>query len=115
MPEKIFEFYQDELPKAGWDVGDSGFSKGGEVQLNRFGEIVRHEWLKTAAIRTNVEIRPDELIVMPNHLHGIIRIVDTPAGTHTGSTPVGTTWQVAPTNQFTPARLMPNSLGAIIG
>jgi len=40
--------------------------------LNEFGNIVRSEWLKTPNIRPNIEL--DEFIIMPNHLHGIIRI-----------------------------------------
>jgi REP element-mobilizing transposase RayT len=38
--------------------------------INQYGEIVKSEWMKTADIRTNVEL--DEFIVMPNHVHGII-------------------------------------------
>ncbi|MDW8411475.1 MAG: transposase [Acidobacteriota bacterium] len=34
------------------------------------------EWFKTAQIRPNVVLHPDEFIVMPNHVHGIIWIVD---------------------------------------
>jgi putative transposase len=37
--------------------------------LNGYGEIVKSEWMKTAEIRTNVEL--DEFVVMPNHIHGI--------------------------------------------
>ena len=42
--------------------------------LNKFGEIARHEWFKTAELRPYVELINDELIVMPNHMHGIIGI-----------------------------------------
>jgi putative transposase len=89
---------------------------GGEMRLNEFGQIVRAEWLKTARIRPHVEIHEDEFVVMPNHLHGIIWIVD--------DRMVGATWQVAPTQvaptSVAPTRnksktLIPNSLGAIIG
>jgi REP element-mobilizing transposase RayT len=44
----------------------------GEMQLNQFGIIARDEWLKTSAMRKNIEI--DEFMIMPNHLHGIIVI-----------------------------------------
>ncbi len=44
----------------------------GEMRLNRFGEIVREEWLKTAVMRPGIEI--DEFAVMPNHIHGIVII-----------------------------------------
>jgi len=44
----------------------------GNMVLNEFGEIVNDEWIKTEQIRKNVKL--DEYMVMPNHLHGIIVI-----------------------------------------
>lgn len=38
--------------------------------LNDFGEIVRKEWIRTA--QKHEQIKIDEFIVMPNHMHGII-------------------------------------------
>jgi len=52
----------------------------GTMRLNAYGEIVQDEWFKTAHIRTNVMLHPDEFVVMPNHVHGIIWIVDDPVG-----------------------------------
>ncbi len=46
----------------------------GKMQLNKFGKIVKAEWLETPIIRQNVEL--DMFVIMPNHLHGIIVIVD---------------------------------------
>jgi putative transposase len=46
-----------------------------EMVLNEFGVIVYDEWFKTADIRKNVELHPDEFMAMPNHIHGIIWIV----------------------------------------
>ncbi|MDQ1327561.1 MAG: REP-associated tyrosine transposase [Candidatus Poribacteria bacterium] len=46
----------------------------GNMVLNEFGKIVNDEWIKTEQIRKNVKI--DEYMVMPNHLHGIIIIND---------------------------------------
>ena len=46
----------------------------GQMVLNRWGEIVRSEWLKTAEIRSNVVI--DEFVIMPNHLHGNLFLRD---------------------------------------
>ncbi len=40
--------------------------------LNRYGEIVEYEWLRTGQIRDNIVI--NEYIIMPNHIHGIIKI-----------------------------------------
>jgi putative transposase len=48
----------------------------GEMRLNPWGEIVREEWLKTAQIRPYVRLHEDEFVVMPNHVHGIIWIMD---------------------------------------
>jgi putative transposase len=88
----------------------------GKMRLNPLGEIVREEWLKTAEIRSNLELHGDEYIIMPNHVHGIIRIVETQPvrATHGSieSKTVGATRRVAPTNE--PHTLVPNSIGAIM-
>ena len=47
----------------------------GVMRLNAFGEIVREEWFRTAVVRPYVMLDPDEFVVMPNHIHGIIWIV----------------------------------------
>lgn len=46
----------------------------GKMVCNAFGRIAYDEWLKTPEIRPNVEL--DEFIIMPNHMHGIIRLLD---------------------------------------
>ncbi|HOJ33530.1 MAG TPA: transposase [Candidatus Hydrogenedentes bacterium] len=51
----------------------------GEMRLNEYGQIVRDEWLQTAVVRPYVVLHPDEFAVMPNHVHGMIWIVDTDA------------------------------------
>jgi REP element-mobilizing transposase RayT len=48
----------------------------GEMRLNPWGEIVREEWFKTAQLRLYVRLHDTEFVVMPNHVHGIIWIVD---------------------------------------
>jgi len=45
------------------------------VQLSPFGQAARDEWLRSADIRREIALHPDELVVMPNHLHGIVWIV----------------------------------------
>lgn len=45
----------------------------GELKLNLFGEIAKEEWLRTDQIRDNVQLH--EFIIMPNHIHGIIKIL----------------------------------------
>ena len=46
----------------------------GELQLNRLGQLVSAEWQRLADTRAN--LRLDQFVVMPNHLHGLIRIIE---------------------------------------
>lgn len=46
----------------------------GKATLNELGKIAEDEWKKTGEIRKNTII--DQYVIMPNHLHGIIGIVD---------------------------------------
>lgn len=46
----------------------------GKMVCNAFGRIAHDEWLKTPEIRPSVEL--GEFIIMPNHMHGIIRLLD---------------------------------------
>ena len=69
----------------------------GEMHLNALGIIARDEWFRTAQIRPYVELFEDEIVVMPNHIHGIIWITDlvgaycnTPLPTPSGNTPLPT-------------------------
>lgn len=45
---------------------------GVKVELNRFGQVLQEEWQRIEAVRA--EIRLDEWIVMPDHLHAIVSI-----------------------------------------
>lgn len=45
----------------------------GKMRLNQSGEIADDEWHKTGEIRDTVVL--DEFDVMPNHIHGIIRLL----------------------------------------
>jgi len=56
---------------------------GGEMRLNELGQVVNDEWHKSSAIRREIEM--DVFIVMPNHVHGIVNIVDVGA---TGRSPL---------------------------
>lgn len=42
--------------------------------LNQFGEIVLEYWNSLTGRYTNIEL--DKFVVMPNHIHGIIKIID---------------------------------------
>jgi len=48
---------------------------GDEMVLNPCGAMVRKEWLASGSNRSNVILDPEELVVMPNHLHGIVWLV----------------------------------------
>lgn len=51
-----------------------GEIENGKMVLNEAGRIVYDEWVKSAELRN--EIKLDEFVVMPNHLHGIIMITE---------------------------------------
>ncbi len=51
--------------------------------LNKWGNLVHNEWLKTAEIRPNIEL--DAFVVMPDHIHGIIHIIDNDNTHHRGT------------------------------
>ena len=74
----------------GWDYSTPGFYfvtvcthdrrclfgcvKNGVMHSNHYGHIVYDEWLQSFHIRR--ELRRDEFIVMPNHFHGIVQLVN---------------------------------------
>ena len=58
----------------------------GEMQLNRRGEIVKEEWFASANIRKEIRLYPEEFIIMPNHIHGIVWIVDNDMDINVGAT-----------------------------
>ena len=67
------------------------------VRLSAAGRIVAEEWLRTPQVRPEVTL--DAWVIMPNHLHGILHLVETPRrGVSSPS-----------------AGLEPGSLGAILG
>ncbi len=49
---------------------------GGNMKPHRQGEIVQEEWFRSAEIRKEIRLFPDEFVVMPNHVHGIVWIVE---------------------------------------
>ena len=55
-----------------------GKIKNGIMFLNELGCIVHEQWKMTGIIRNNVIL--DEFVVMPDHIHGIIQIVETRRG-----------------------------------
>ena len=57
----------------------------GEMHLNKWGEIIAEEWMRSSEIRK--EIKLDEFVVMPNHIHGIVMITEASVGA-TGRSPL---------------------------
>ena len=136
----------------GWDYSSNGYYfvtictgnrrhyfgeiTDGEMGLSEIGKIINNEWQKTGIIRKNVKL--DEFVVMPNHIHGILGInaigVETPRrGVSTNVTNGYTNDTNGPTNDtngstnvtngatnetnkpiFCPKNWAPNTLGSII-
>ncbi len=153
---KLFRntYRTDTLRLRHWDYASSGYyfvticTKNrirwfGEVQentvrLSDVGCIVEEEWKRMGALRKNVSL--DAWIIMPNHIHGIIRIdqfdVEVLGNNHVGafgiveaplrgaSTMHASTWRCISTIKIDTSmlvaktiplfRLRPNSLGSII-
>jgi len=51
-----------------------GAITAGEMHANEMGSIVNNEWMKTPAIRPDMNLELGEFIVMPNHFHAIITL-----------------------------------------
>lgn len=45
---------------------------GGKVVLSAAGQVAEEEWRKGAVIRKGIEL--DEFVIMPNHVHGVVRL-----------------------------------------
>jgi REP-associated tyrosine transposase len=68
-----------------------GEIEGGETRLNEFGKIVERTW--TDLPEHYSEVKCDQFVVMPNHIHGIIVL---------GETFVGAGFKPAPTSHGLP-------------
>ena len=77
----------------------------GEMRLNEYGQIAWEEWFRSAEIRREIRLYPDEFVVMPNHIHGIVWIAEPHVGAHGGAPnhhPAGT-YGGAPNQSHPPA------------
>lgn len=74
-----------------------------ELQLNRLGQLVSDEWQRLAIARANVKL--DRFVIMPNHLHGLIRIGEE----HERDS------RHIPKAETCPVSIQAGSLGAIVG
>jgi len=112
----------DSARLAGWDYRTTGWYfitvctkdhipffghvMDGEMILSPIGQIVAEEWQRTPEIRPNVML--DAWVIMPNHMHGILVIVDMP------DTSVETPRRGVSTGR-PGGQLMAGSVGAIVG
>ena len=87
-----------------------GGIENGRMQLNALGEIAKQEWVRPAVVRSNVAL--DDFAVIPNHLHGIVVLVDSNL-----PGPVFRRGDSAsrPYMPHQPHGPSPNSVGAIVG
>ncbi len=65
-----------------------GDIESGEMKLNVFGQIIKQTWEWLSNHFTYVEL--DTYIVMPNHFHGIIKIMELDDSSRGGSRPAPT-------------------------
>lgn len=73
-----------------------------QMIMNKYGQIAKKEWIRTENLRDNVRL--DEFIVMPNHIHGIIELTESSRGVS----------QYAPAAVANKFKSPSNNLGAII-
>ena len=90
----------------------------GEMKLSALGETVHEEWLRSAKIRKEIQIFEDEFVIMPNHVHAIVRIIETVGAGGRAASPNG---GVRPNTERAHAmrpnafpRRAPRSLGSFI-
>lgn len=51
-----------------------GEIKNGEMDFSELGKILTAEWIKTPAIRTDMNLELGAFVVMPNHFHAVLII-----------------------------------------
>jgi REP element-mobilizing transposase RayT len=78
---------------------------GGEMRLNAAGRVVEQCWSNIPRHFSHVEL--DEFVVMPNHVHGIVVIIENVGATH--ASPLR--WR-RPTHPAGPKK---RSIGAVVG
>jgi REP element-mobilizing transposase RayT len=85
----------------------------GVVQLSPMGQVVQACWQTIPHHFHTME--PDAFVIMPNHVHAIIRIVDPPIPCRGKASPTGSIGTMGPAGGALPLRgSTPGSLAAII-
>jgi putative transposase len=85
-----------------------GEIQAGELRLNAWGQIVQDEWFKGADLRPYLHLETHEVVVMPNHIHGVLWLDEDRARQQ----------RLAPTRKSESglsSGVTPGSLGAVIG
>jgi REP element-mobilizing transposase RayT len=85
-----------------------GSVRDGEVQLTSAGRICEEEWLRTPRLRRNILL--DEYVLMPNHIHGILFILEDPTRVSASPGMIATAVNAGPPTLRQPSR----TAGAII-
>jgi REP element-mobilizing transposase RayT len=83
-----------------------------EMHPSRRGEIVREEWFRSAQIRREIRLYPEEFVVMPNHIHGIVWIVET--DDTTANENVGANGIIVGAHGRAPLQRKPKSLSSFV-
>jgi REP element-mobilizing transposase RayT len=75
---RCFDYAQEGIYFLTMNCQDRIYRFGNIVEgimiLNKFGEIAHQEWLNTPLIRSNIVL--GEFVIMPDHMHGIIKIIE---------------------------------------
>jgi len=124
MPFDRFRHHRKSNRLPGWDYTRPGryfitiWVKGGlcyfgkiennKVILSKYGKIVEQKWLEIEKNRKNIKL--DEFVVMPNHLHGIIIITHRIKSASTSQ--IDNSYKTRSGKLF---RLKANSIGSITG
>lgn len=84
----------------------------GDVTLNQYGNIAYEQWIQLSKrfMRCNFSV----FIVMPNHIHGIIHILNSAVGKGAGEAPRDAVGQIPPLRPYAIPRITSGSLGAIM-
>jgi putative transposase len=82
-----------------------------QIRLNERGRVARACWLEIPVHFPNIGL--DEFVVMPDHIHGIIVIIDLRAVPQIGESVVGAQ-HAAPLQPPLPAPLQPGSIPVIV-
>jgi len=80
----------------------------GSMCLSKIGTLAQSEWLKTATIRTDMNVRLGAFVILPNHIHGIIAIGHNKFNTVNGVISCRATMHCGPTE---PMKTPPSQFG----